>query len=179
MARKKFFTDEKLRDIYNGCWRALNVIRNEDGDGCYLKRDKLVEITGYKPSQVSTALKWGRRQFEKGNLSIMQWIMASPKGYFLPTSVNEDRVFAYAVQNIKDIRSRSKTQTPLYEALLISYPEQLRAALVKSSPDVNDVNMEMNPWAVFNEIMENKYISPVSDREEDDEDYYEGYYDYE
>lgn len=169
MGRKKFFDEDTIKTIYNRCYSELNAIRGEE-DGGYLLSPQLVELTGYKQSQISKALQWGRRQFAEGNLQIDQWIMASPKGYFLPKRGGDDRVFAYAVQNIKDIRSRTRTQLPLYEALLMSFPEQLRLAFMKSTHGREEISTEMNPWSVFNTIMENEYIRPV-DQNDDGVDY--------
>lgn len=175
MGRKKFFDDDTIRNIYNCCYKELNAIRGDE-DGGYMLSPELIERTGYKQSQISKALQWGRRQFAEGDLSIDQWIMASPKGYFLPKRGGDERVFAYAVQNIKDIRSRTRTQLPLYEALLTSFPEELRQAFIKSTHGTEDVNTEMNPWAVFNAIMENDYIRPIEQDDNQTDNDWEEYF---
>lgn len=166
MSRRKFFDTDKLKDIYNACYKVLNGIRGDEQGG-YLLGPELSVLTGYKQSQISKALQWGRRKFEDGEISVMQWIMASPKGYFLPESMDDPRVFAYSIQNILTIKSMTKTQLPLYQHLLETRPEELRAAYRKSSGNKEDISTEMNPWAVFNAIMENDYFIPIAEREED------------
>lgn len=155
MGRKKVFEDIK-KDVYNSCYKALDEVR--ETEDCYILRPRLASLTGYKESQISKALQWGRRQFEEGKLRIDQWIMGGPKGYFLPKRGYDERIYAYAIQNIKDIRSRARTQLPLYEALLRDDPDALREAYLKSTDGREDISTEMNPWAVFNKIIESDYI---------------------
>ena len=180
MGRKKFFNGINEKDIYNRCYIALNNIRN-NANGGYMLSPELSMATGFKQSQISKALQWGRRQFEEGNLNVTQWIMASPKGYFLPKDKEDERIFAYAIQNIKDIRSRARTQLPLYESLLRTSPESLKRAFIKSSKGKEDINVEMNPWAVWKAIIESEYIRPTTDQykysedEDEDEDEEDGF----
>lgn len=175
MGRKKFFDDIKLGTIYNDCYKALNELREDTDDG-YLLAPQLAEITGYKQSQISKALQWGRRQFAEGKISVEQWIMASPKGYFLPKRGGDERTFAYSVHYIKTIRSMVRTQLPLYEYLLSTNPEGLREAFIKCSNGKEDISTEMNPWAVFNQIMENEYITPITNYQDNDDEDWEEYY---
>lgn len=159
MARQKFFTEEKLGSIYRECYKALNAIRHEEDD-CYLFAEELVEITGYKKSQIQKALQWGRRKFEGGKINVMQWIMSSPKGYFLPRNMNDLRIYAYSIQNIATIRSLLKTQAPLFDWLQAYNPEELHAAYLKSTNYGDEEDIGMIPWAKYMSIMEeDEYFS--------------------
>lgn len=102
-------------------------------------------------SQVKKAIQWGRRYFEEGKMDIRSYVLASGNGYFLPTRGRE--VVAYVVQETKTIASRSRTQKPLYEWAMKTYPEQMKEAMSFQNRD-EYIDDEVNPWSVFYQIMQ-------------------------
>ena len=130
----------------------------------YMLADELLDAINenqpipFTKSNMSAALQHGRRQLDKKRLKVTQWIMASPKGLFLPKSENDKRICAYVVQNFKDINSRNTTQVPLFAEVLRINPDGLREAFHEANKEW-EVSNEMKPWAVWSSIMDDAYAS--------------------
>lgn len=145
MGRKKTFTDVVLEEYYKEILRAIKA------NGGWSYSDALSEVTGLNRSQIGKALQYARRKFDNHQLLIQDYVMANSTGYFLPTRGRE--VVAYVAQNYKDIRSRARTQQPIFRYAMEHWEEELLEALKDDVVDEDVINDEMEPWAVFNKIM--------------------------
>ncbi len=151
--------------------RLLGYVLSDELIDLTNERRKSIGLTRIKinKSLMASALKHGRREFAKGRIKPTQWIMASPRGYFLPKDPDDPRIFAYIVSNFKEINSKVRTQAPLYEYMLRNNPAGLRDAFLKASNGDWEIDDEMNPWAVWNSIMKSNYIKPINDSFDYDE----------
>lgn len=149
MARAPMHTEEVLKNTYIQLYKIVKAAAPD----C-VTLDQLIEQTGHKASRISKALQWGRRQFGIGKMKgVEYWIMGGPKGYYLPT--NEKETSGYIVQNVKDILSRTRTQLPLYDYAMRNFEDTLREAFaIAKAGDPESIRLDMNPWEVFNNIME-------------------------
>lgn len=129
-------------------WVIVNTL-NAIGGTVYA--DDLIEMTGMKKSQLSSALQYGRRQFDPKIGDVRNYVMSSGGGLFLPE--NEDECVAYVVQTLKDATSRWKTLMPILDYAEAHFHDKLVDAMnVRTDEDEDDD--EMTPWAVFDSVME-------------------------
>ena len=142
---KRTLTDEVLSIYY---WDIVRVLKKLNRS---VYSSELMQITGYKESQIKKACQWGRREFEKGHIKVTDYVMASGTGYFLPTRGRE--IVAYVVQNVKYILSMSKTQKPIYDYAMARWKAELQREFAEKNEDESIIYDEMNPWEVFNRIM--------------------------
>ena len=152
MGRNKEITEAILHDYY---WQIVGCVKQHP-DGIHLPQ--LEKETGIKSSRSSKALQWGRREFVSGAIPIRSYVMASPAGYFCPTT--SDELVAYVAQVYKDANSRMKTTTPVYEYAAKHYPEKLYFALSVTDEEDSDYPedaVEMQPWGVWNNLMNENY----------------------
>lgn len=152
MGRNREITEAMLNEYY---WQIVGCIKQHQ-DPIHIQT--LEKETGIKKSRISKALQWGRREFESGAIPIRSYVMASPSGYFCPTT--SEQLVAYVAQVYKDANSRMRTTTPVYEYAAKNYPEKLYFALNTSSesdPDDPDGALEMQPWGVWNNLMNENY----------------------
>lgn len=111
--------------------------------------DELLKLTNLTASQIAKALQYGRRNFDFENRPINCYVMSSNDGYFLTDSV--DLAIAYTVQTMKDAISRLRTARFIYEEMKAKHPDKLDQAMSQRFEDESD---EMEPWAVFNNLIE-------------------------
>lgn len=152
--RKVLLAPNVLEDIYKKIYR---IIKDRDNEPIHM--GELSDTTGVKPSRISAALQYGRRRLG-ANGNIPFWIMGGPKGYSLPLTEDGDldstRLVAYAIQNVKDVNSRARTQSMLYDFVAKNYEDELREGFrtAKLSNDVQGMRLDINPWGVYKRIME-------------------------
>lgn len=141
-------TPEKvLATTYN---EAVRYIRSKGKNP--VPRQELCGALSCTPSRLSASLKYGRNAFAEGRMEPKYWIMGGPKGYTLP--YDDDKVLAaYVMQNVKDIRSRTRTQKPLYDYVLCHCPETLTEAFAMTKGFKN-ARLDMNPWEAYNDVLE-------------------------
>lgn len=131
----------------------------------YMLADELLEavnenmatIEQFNRSQMSAALQHGRRQLENKRIKVVQWIMASPQGLFLPKGWDDERIYAYAVSNLKEINSRARTQNPLFFELMRLDPEKLKKKILEANSDWDIGSDEMQPWGVWAKLTDQNY----------------------
>lgn len=107
---------------------------------------------------ISATLQYARRQLDNKRIRLDQVIMASPEGLFLPKGIDDPRIFAYAVSNLKELNSRAKTQNPIFAECMKTNPEAMREAILAANADweipKNEGVATMEPWAVFSKVMD-------------------------
>lgn len=150
MGRKRTLTDEVLSVYYGMIVTAIN-----NNDSRFVYQDKLSQLTGLKPSQISKAIQWGRREFKKGSIPIRSYVLASPHGYFLAQTGQE--IVAYVAQYQQRIKSEIRTQNPIYDYAFKHWPEQLLNALEGDHDENDSIDDETRPWDVFNKVMEGDF----------------------
>ena len=131
----------------------------------YMLADELLEAVNenmstldhFTKSQMSAALQHGRRQLESKRIKVIQWIMASPQGLFLPKGWDDERIYNYAVSNLKEINSRARTQNPLFFELMRLDPDKLRAKILEANSDWDINSDEMQPWGVWAKLTDQNY----------------------
>ena len=127
----------------------LRELKNSENPIC---ADEMMERTRLNKGQMSKALQYVRRLFDNNKISVKEYIMSSPDGYFLPTVGKQ--VIAYVAQFYLDARSRTKTIKPIYEYAMAHWPNQLKRTINEKSEEEDKIDDEMEPWAVFNKIIQ-------------------------
>lgn len=182
---RKSFTEDRKEVLYKEMYKVLkdanrrsdnlkafgktkemcsNASEKRELEG-YMLADELLDKVNknthswekFTKSQMSAALQHGRRQLENKRIKVSQWIMASPQGLFLPKGDDDDRIFAYAVSNLKEINSRARTQNPLFFELMRLDPEKLRTKIHEANSDWDIENDEMQPWGVWAKLTDQNY----------------------
>jgi hypothetical protein len=158
-------SEKELQKIYN---EAVKYIQGKNKHP--VPRSELCGALGVKPSRLSASLKYGRNAFALGQLKPKHWIMGGPKGYELPYD-DDKKLVAYVMQNVKDVRSRTRTQKPLYDYVVATHPELLAEAF-KITKEFAGARLDMNPWEAYNEVLDAwGYDSSYEDMQEDYDEY--------
>lgn len=143
---------DKTKELSENYQKIVKAIKQNGGQ---IYSDDLCEMLDLTRGQIGKALQWGRRHFDdKDVVKITEYVMASSRGYFLPTC--KEACVAYVVQNEKRIKSEIKTHRLIRNYVNEHWHEDLQKILNETSADDTSYNDdEMHPWGVFEQVINN------------------------
>ncbi len=139
---RKTVPDEEMRRRFD---TIVSVLKEEDRS---VYADELKELTGLN-AKMQTALKYGRRLLEKGEISLRDYPLATNEGYFLPTRGKE--VVAYALQWKMRLESEMKTYGYIIKYAQEKWPIEYAVAL-QALRDESEESDEVIPYSVYESV---------------------------